>query len=185
MDVFEAIRTRRSIGKLKAERPPAQDIKRLLELAVWAPNHHLTEPWRFYVLAGAARQEMGEALEAALKAGGETDSAKLAAERAKPLRAPVVILVTCKPGKDWIEAAENKAATAAAVQNILLAAHAIGLGAQWRTGQTIYAKQVADRLGLEAGEEVIAAVYLGYPDMPLKEGRRLKSVEQVTTWHGW
>lgn len=185
MDLFEAIRSRRSIGKVKAERPSAQDIRRLLELATWAPNHHLTEPWRFHVLAGTARQDMGKALEAALKASGETEAAKLQAERATLLRAPVVIVVTCKPGKHGIETKENTAATAAAVQNILLAAHAMGLGAQWRTGQTIYAKEVSQHLGLEPGEEVMAAVYLGYPDMPLREGRRTKSPDQLTTWRGW
>ena len=185
MDVFEAIRTRRSIGKVKPDRPPKTDIERLLEYAVWAPNHRLTEPWRFRVVAGEARVALGKALEAALRATGETHAALLEKERAKPLRAPVVIVVSALPGQDEIETAENRSATAAAVQNILLAAHAGALGAYWRTGETIYSKEVAAHLGLAPNETVIAAVYVGYPDMALKEGRRTKTAKDVTTWLGW
>lgn len=185
MDVFEAIRTRRSVGKVKPERPAAEDVRKLLALATWAPNHHLTEPWRFHVIAGAAREDMGRTLEAALRASGETDPGKLEKERTKPLRAPVVIVVTSKPGQDEIETRENRAATAAAVQNILLGTHTMGLGAQWRTGETIYSTQLAAYLNLEPGEEVTAAIYVGYPDVPVKAGRRAKSVDDVTTWRGW
>src|SRR4051812_17352003 len=60
VDVLEAIRTRRSIGKVGPERPPRELIERLLEAATAAPNHHLTEPWRLIVLAGPARDELGE-----------------------------------------------------------------------------------------------------------------------------
>jgi len=184
MDAIEAIRTRRSVGKVKPEAPAKEDIALLLDLAVQAPNHHLTEPWRFCVLAGRAREELGRALEAALAATGEADEAKLAKERAKPLRAPVVIVVSAKPGKDEIETHENRMAAAAAVENLLLAAHASGLGAMWRTGDTMYSPQVSQYLGLALGEMVLASVYVGYPDMPLRPGRRTAAV-QFTTWRGW
>lgn len=60
--VLEAIRARRSAGRVRAECPPKALIEQLLEAATWAPNHRLTEPWRFFVLAGEAREELGEAI---------------------------------------------------------------------------------------------------------------------------
>jgi nitroreductase len=62
MDVFEAIRTRRSIGAVSQDVPPREVIEEILEAATWAPNHRLTEPWRFIVLAGSAREAFGEAM---------------------------------------------------------------------------------------------------------------------------
>src|SRR6195952_926267 len=98
MSVFDAIRSRRSIGKVKPDRPSREKIERMLEAATYAPNHHTTEPWRFYVLSGTARNELGELMEQSLRhrlveTKSEKAQAALAKERNKPLRAPVVIAV--------------------------------------------------------------------------------------------
>src|SRR5207244_3779397 len=106
-----------------------------------APNHRLTEPWRFVVFAGDARLELGEAMARVQAANSDTlpTPGDLERTRAKPLRAPVVIAVAVEPspGPRVVEM-EEVAAGAAAVQNMLLAAHALGLGAIWRTGDAAY-----------------------------------------------
>ncbi|HKV59453.1 MAG TPA: nitroreductase family protein, partial [Ktedonobacteraceae bacterium] len=101
MSVFETIKQRRSIGKMTPERPSRQQIERLLEAATHAPNHHKVQPWKFIVLAGPAREELG-ALMAASLAGrlADTSSEKAQAmlnkERNKLMRAPVVIVVAAE-----------------------------------------------------------------------------------------
>ena len=99
--VLQAIRARRSIGRVRPERPPKELIEQVLEAAVWAPNHRLTEPWRFFVLAGEAREELGELLAALQGAKLPLDApdrqAQIDKARAKPLRAPVVIAAAVEP----------------------------------------------------------------------------------------
>src|SRR5579883_3270721 len=93
MSVFEIIARRRSIGKMTAERPTRAQIERMLEAATHAPNHHHVQPWKFVVLAGSARAELGEVMAEALLArasdlSGEKGEALLAKERNKLLRSP-------------------------------------------------------------------------------------------------
>ncbi len=184
MNTKDAIRTRRSVGKMKPDKPPREVIADLLGHAVWAPTHRLLEPWRFHVITGEEREKLGAAMETALKASGEVLTDALAKERAKPLRAPVVIIVTAKPNDDDILTRENQLATAAAIQNFMLAAHDAGIATFWRTGATIYSKAVADYLELDPGETVIGAVYVGYSDLPDRVSKRTPAAA-LTTWRGW
>jgi nitroreductase len=190
MDVLEAIRTRRSHGRMLPDSPPRELIERVLAAAVCAPNHYLTEPWRFVVLTGEAREALGRAQEAALRRSlAEPDApehqAALAKERAKPLRSPVVVIAAVEkstlPKAVWLE---DVCATAAAVQNLLLAAHAEYLAAIWRTGETAYSPEVKEAVGLSPDAQVIGIVYLGYPDRaqpPADRAGRAVPVE----WRGW
>ncbi len=181
MEVREAIRARRNVGAMKPDMASRAEIERVLELAVWAPNHRMTEPWGFHLISGDAREKLGAAMESALKASGVTHTAELAAERAKPSRTPVVVVVSAKTDEDEVLAWENQWATAAAVQNLLLCAQDAGMATFWKTGATMYSRDVADYLGFDDGEKVIAAVYMGYSDAPEKSGRRTPASE-FTTW---
>jgi nitroreductase len=181
MDTHEAIRTRRSIGLHREDTPPREEIEKLIDAARWAPNHRLTEPWRFTVFTGNERKSLGKAQAAALAATGVDDETRLQREVGKPLRAPVVIIVHALAGKDDIETLENRYATAAAVQNLLIEAHALGLGAIWRTGPMIYSREVAELVGAGDDDAVIAAVYVGYPDAPEKNRTR-RDVGEITSW---
>ena len=105
--VLRAIRTRRSVGKVSQEPLPRDVVEELIEAAGSAPNHRLTAPWRFIVLTGDARGEVWERL----------------------VRAPVVVACVVHPGDDPVEAREDRDAVAASIENMLLAAHARGLGA--------------------------------------------------------
>ena len=189
MDVIHAIETRRSIGRVKQDPVPRDLIERILESAVHAPNHRITEPWRFHVFTGKGRGELARvrAEIARLQAEAEGEDEELAAgrisrERKKAFRAPVVVAVICESGRDEIETLENYAACAAAVQNVLLTAHALGLGAMWRTGPVAYHDHMREFFGLEEGDTVVAHLYLGFPDMGERPRRRAPATEK-TVWH--
>lgn len=191
MDVLEAIATRRSVGRVRPERPPREAIERLLEAGNRAPNHFLTQPWRFYVVAGEARAALGKAMADALRARmPEPESpegqAELAREEAKPLRAPVVIAVAVERSSDprAVEMEEVEAG-AAAVENILLAAQALGLGAQWRTGDAAYDPAVKRFFGLPPTAHLVGFVYVGYPEGAVRPPTTRKPAAEVTTWLGW
>src|SRR5215207_7751036 len=99
MDVLEAIRTRRSYGRMTEDRPPREVIERILDAAICAPNHYLTAPWRFVVLTGEARDALGRAQHAALRRtlaapDSPEHGAALEKEQATPLRSPVVVVVS-------------------------------------------------------------------------------------------
>src|SRR5947209_6711620 len=98
MSVYDVIKARRSVGKMKQERPSREKIERVLAAATYAPNHHEVEPWRFFVLSGKYRQEVGDLLAQRLierlpDTTSEKSQAAIAKERSKLMRAPVVIAV--------------------------------------------------------------------------------------------
>jgi len=190
MTVFEIIKQRRSIGKMTEQRPTREQIERILEAATHAPNHHLVQPWKFFVLAGTARNELGTIMAESLAAGmeettGQKTQAILDNERKKPLRAPVLIAVAAEyPQKANVVEIENVAATAAAVENMLLAAEELGLACMWRTGDAAYDPKVKQWLGLSEKDHIVAFVYVGYSAIPHRE-RHPQPVESKTTWLGW
>lgn len=192
MDLHQAIRERRSIGKVKGELPPKAAIEQMLEAATWAPNHYRVEPWRFFVLSGAARERLGDLFarlekEDANKSGEAKDPevVERAAEsaRKKPLRAPVVIAVAVEAPEDpRIVAIENVEAVAAGVQNMLLTAHALGLGAIWRTGSYAYDPRVKGFLGLRPEDHLAGFIYVGYPAMDPPAASRTPASEKTVWW---
>jgi nitroreductase len=163
---MEAIHSRQSIGAVKADPVPRPLIEKLLAAACQAPNHYRVRPWRFVVLTGAGRERMGEVLAQSFAARFPGASpAALEKERAKPLRAPLVIAVGVdKPSEPKLDEVENICAAAAACQNLLLAAHAMGLAAKWRTGEDARDPRLKEFLGLRPGQHLIALIYLGVPE---------------------
>ena len=172
MRVFDIIKRRRSIGKMTAEQPSHEQIERLLEAATHAPNHHKVQPWKFIVLAGKAREELGAVMAASLagrleEATSDKAQAILNKERTKLLRSPVVIVVVAEPPhQPKVLEIENIEATAAAVQNMLLTAEEMGLACMWRTGDAAYDPRVKRWLGLEPGEHIVSFLYVGFPAIP-------------------
>ncbi|HKG25442.1 MAG TPA: nitroreductase family protein [Thermomicrobiales bacterium] len=168
IDVLEAIRTRRSTGKVRQDPLPREVIEELLEAASWAPNHHVTQPWRFVVIGGEAREALGEVMGrskvARLDPSAVDRDAEYERAKGKALRAPVIIAVVVEvaDGSTAVEI-EEIAAGAAATQNLLLAAHGLGLGANWRTGDPAYDPSVKAFLGFKPADHIIGFVYLGYP----------------------
>jgi nitroreductase len=183
MDALDDIFSRHSISKVRPDPVPREMIEKLLEAAVQAPNHFRIRPWRFIVLSGEARNRLGEVMAQAHKQRHpDATELDLNVERARPLRAPVLIAVGVdKPAEPKVIEIENVCATAAAVENLLLAANALGLGAMWRTGPAAREPQIKQFLGLEPDQDLIAFVYVGYPE-PLPEPRERPSFEDRTVW---
>ncbi len=189
MEVNHAIKTRQSIGRVRQDPVPKALVEKVLESAVHAPNHKITEPWRFHVFAGKGRGEFARARAelARLQAEAEGEEEEFAAgrisrERKKAFRAPVVIAVVSKGGRDEVETLENYAACAAAVQNMQLTAHSLGLATIWRTGPVAYHPYMRDFFGLEENDRIVAYLYLGYPDMS-ERPRRREPASAKTIWH--
>ncbi len=190
MTVFETIKRRRSIGKMTAQSPTRAQIEQILEAAIHAPNHHKVEPWRFIVLAGKARNELGEIMAATLAeklARTEQTNAQaiIEKERNKPLRSPVLIVVAAEHAtQPKVLDIENIEAVAAGVQNMLLTAEEMGLAAMWRTGDGVYDLNIKKWLGLALEDHIVAFLYLGYPAVDTQE-RRPQVIQSKTTWLGW
>lgn len=183
MDLLEGIYTRQSTPKVKPDPVPRSLIEQLLSAAVQAPNHHRVRPWRFVVISGDARYQMGDVMAKALKKRepGTLEPA-LDIERARPLRAPVIIAVGVdKPHDPKVLEIENVSASAAAAQNLLLAAHALGLAGMWRTGPAAYSPDVKAFLGFAPDQHLIGFLYIGYPEIERPPVTRL-SFEDRTDW---
>jgi nitroreductase len=187
METVEAIHTRQSVGKVKPDPVPRALIEKLLSAAVQAPNHYKVRPWRFVVLTGAAREKLGEVMAQAFldklpDLPPDAESKALEKERSKPLRSPVLIAVGVdKPAESKVIETENVCAAAAACQNLLLAAHALGLAAKWRTGEPARDPKVKKFLGFEPDQHLIAFLYLGYPEFEAEPVGR-PSFEDCTVW---
>lgn len=187
--VREAIESRRTIGKVHPNQPPREMIETILESATWAPNHRLTEPWRFVVLAGEARETLGDFMGAQNAAKFGDDDPNREIERArgakKALRAPVVIAVGVEPSTaSNVDEIEEVAAVACAAQNMLLTAHAIGLGAKWSTGAIVHNPEVKRWLGLSERAHLLGFIYIGFPAMTSERSTRTPSAS-LTDWRGW
>ena len=183
MDIFEAIYNRHSIGKVKPNPVSREVIEKLLDAAVQAPNHYKVRPWRFVVLTGDGRDKLGEVM-AASQQERHPDFPLEAFDKCRslPLRSPVLIAVGVdKPGEPKVLEIENVCAAAAATQNLLLAAHALGLGAKWRTGEWARDERVKKFLGFEADQHLIGFIYIGYPEIEVEHPPR-PSFEDRTVW---
>ncbi|AXV05430.1 Nitroreductase family protein [Euzebya pacifica] len=169
MDALTAIATRRSVPRLVAPGPDEVTLERLLQAAVAAPDHGQLQPWRFVVIEGDARERLGEVFARAHAAREpDADPGALDKTACKPLRAPTIVAAVSTPftpEEAWngkaVPTWEQEAAVAAAVQNLCLAAHAMGLGAMWRTGWFGDAPEVREALALREPDRIIGWVYLG------------------------
>ena len=190
MDVLEAIRTRRTAGKIRADVPPRELIEELLEAATWAPNHRLNEPWRFFVVAGEARERFGElmAADACASLDDPTEEKRrgmIESQMKKATRSPVIIAVACDPPTSpRIDPVEDVCAVACGVQNMMLAAHARGLATKWSSGQACHSPAIKSFFGLTPEHQILGYIYLGYPDESSGIGSRTPHHEK-TTWLGW
>ncbi len=167
MDLEEAIRTRRTHKAYGPEPVGRELLEELFDLARWAPNHHLTNPWRFRVLGP-------EALARLKQAAGPEAAAKLD-------RAPTLVVASAVlSGDDEVADEEDVAATAVATYIVLLAAHARGLAGYWRTPGVLRTAEGRAAVGLEDGEHFVALIHLGEPRQEREPPERAAAGEFVT-----
>jgi nitroreductase len=158
MDVETAVRTRRTHKAFAPEPLTRPEIEDLLELARWAPNHHLTVPWRFRVVGPAT-------LDRLKRAAGPEGAQKLE-------RAPTLVVSSAALGGDPVQDEEDLHATAIASYIVLLAAHARGHGGYWRTPALLRADAGRAAVGLPPEERFVGLLHLGNPrqgDKPVPE----------------
>jgi nitroreductase len=162
MELLEGIQTRVSAAKIAAPGPTQEQLNIIMSAGLRAPDHGRLKPWRFVVLEGAERARLGNAMAELLrKKAPHCTDAQLDGERAKPMRAPTIIVVAARTTKGKIPEIEQITAVAAGVQNMFLAAHALGLGAMWKTGAAAYDDTVKIGLGLRPEDHIVAFLYLG------------------------
>jgi nitroreductase len=167
VEVDDAIRARRTIKAYAPEPVPRRLLEELFELARWAPNHHLTNPWRFRVLGP-------ETLERLKEAAGPEAAAKLD-------RAPTLVVASARLTGDPEQDEEDLHATAVATYILLLGAHARGLAGYWRTPDVLRTPAGREAVGLGEDERFVGLVHLG-------EGRQGKEpperarVEDYVDW---
>jgi nitroreductase len=167
VDVETAIRTRRTHKAFGPEPLGREEILELLELARWAPNHHLTAPWRFRVVGPTALARLKQA-------AGPEGAAKLD-------RAPTLIVVSCALGADPIQNEEDLHATAVASYIVLLGAHARGLAGYWRTPGLLRSTGGRTAVGLPDNERFVGLLHLGRARQE-KEPPERPPVEQSTAF---
>jgi nitroreductase len=164
MEVEDAIRLRRTHKQYGSEPVDAATLRALLDLARWAPNHHMTQPVRFRILGPRTREQLEQA-------AGEKEAAKLR-------RAPTLVLATAVLSGEPVTDQEDLHSTACAVYAVLLGATARGLASYWRTPAALNEPEVRRVLGLEPNERVVSLIHLGQPvsEPPVKERSPLEEL---------
>lgn len=182
MELFDAIHGRTTVGKVKPDALPRETIEKLLSAGAQAPNHYKVRPWRFVVLTGEGRNKLGDVMSASfLDRNPGAPAEGLDKTRALALRAPVIIAVGAdKPAETKVIEIENISAASAACQNIMLAAHALGLGAIWRTGEWARDAKVKEFLGFAPDQHILGFIYVGYPEVTPEPYTRAGFEDRVT-----
>jgi nitroreductase len=189
MEALEAVLTRQSVAPafLKEPGPDAAGLERILAAGACAPDHGRLRPWRFIVIRGPARERLGEVfVEALARRQPDAPEAAIEQERMRPLRAPVLIAVAAKIAREHpkIPEIEQILSTAAAAQNILLAAHAQGFGAKWLTGANAYDDHVKSALGLAPDDRLLGFIHLGTVDGSPPAVPHADAREHTVEWQG-
>lgn len=166
--VLAALIGRVSPLRLVEPAPANADIDQILAAGLRAPDHGRLRPWRFLVIRGDARHRFGDVLAESLKRRKQDLSeSALQAEHDKALRAPLLIVVAAAVrGNTKVPEIEQIVSAGAAAQNMLVAAHALGLGGFWRTGDAAYDDHVKQAFGLNANDEIVGFLYLGHIETP-------------------
>ena len=166
MELEEAIRDRRTHKAYGPEPVDRATLDELFDLARWAPNHHLTNPWRFRVLGPQSLAEVKES------AGPEAAS--------KLDRAPTLVCASVALGGDPVQDEEDLCAAACAVYIVLLAAHAHGLAGYWRTPGVLRTPDGAKAVGMGDDELFVALIHLGHARQQKEPPERLPAGDFVT-----
>jgi nitroreductase len=186
MDAISAITSRTSVRRFLDRPVPRETIQRLLECAVRAPNHKLTEPWRFAVLTGGSKERFA-AIRGRHRLKRFTDPTSAEAQAAadkverEARETPVYVVVMVAVSSDEITREDDYAAAMMAISNLMTAAQAMGLGTYLRTGGVMRDPALLELAGVPQRFRVVGILSLGYPaeaDPP----RRRKSAEELTRW---
>jgi nitroreductase len=186
MDAIDAIQRRTSVRRYRPDPVSRETIERLLECAVRAPNHKLTEPWRFAVLTGGAKARLaeikaGHRLRKADDPSSEEARARSDKARRETLESPALIVVMAQTSEDDIRREEDYAAVMMATANLMTAAQSLGLGTYLKTGGVMREPALAELIGLPESYRVVGILSVGYP-VETEPPRRRRPAGELTSW---
>lgn len=189
MDALQLLQNRRSVpaDQLDEPAPEGGDLDAILRAGVAAADHDNLRPWRFLIIRGTARALLGDVFARALLGRApDSDDAAVERQRAKPLRAPLVLAVAARidPDNARVPAIEQILSAGAALNQMQLAANALGYGAIWLTGPNAHDGQVTEALGLDFDDRLVGFLYLGTPRTELPFRERPEPQAFVTEWNG-
>ena len=164
MQAIDLLLTRRSARALTEPAPDAAALDLIFACAARAPDHGRMRPWRFLIVRGAARTRFGELLaEHLARTHAQVSEETLARERAKALRAPLIVVVGAhlNAGTPKVPVVEQLLAAGAAAEAMMLAAVALGFNAMWKTGPAAYDETVKQALGFASTDAIVGFLYLG------------------------
>ncbi len=184
MDAIQALLTRRSRGQLALPAPPREVLEKAFTCALRAPDHRLIRPWRFLVIQDEGLVRLGEVFVSASMADKpELEAVEIERLRKMPQRAPLIVVAIMRHHDDAkVPRDEQVLSTGAAVENLLLALHAQGYAAMWRTGPLSAHPVVMAALGLTVGETIAGFVYIGTGVTELKPQAPLAVTDFVQEW---
>lgn len=184
MQALDLLLNRVSVARLHAPAPDAAQRELLFRAALRAPDHGQLRPWRFLCVEGEGRAQLGELFAAALLAGNpQAKPEALSKARGMPQRAPLLVVAIAHLHDHFkVPAEEQLLAAACAAHGIVLAAHAQGLGAIWRTGDLAYNAHVMAGLGLADNERIVGFIYLGQVEGERRQPLPLATADFVSDW---
>lgn len=168
--MLDLIINRLTPARLAEPAPSREQLELALLAAQAAPDHGRLKPWRFIVIEGEARAKFGKAMAEALKERDPAATPELLEKEAqKPQRSPLTIVVAAEiQNSPKAPEIEQVLAAGAATQNLILALHAMGFGAQWKSGAAAYDGRIKAVLGLHPADHIVGIVYVGTPAEPGK-----------------
>lgn len=183
MDALQALHTRNSAPRLTGK-VPKESLTEIIKAGLRAPDHAQLRPWRFLVIEGEGRDRLGELFVRAKRAKSDDETEdSLKKIRAKPSRAPLIIVVAARvTPHPKVPEIEQILSAGAAAQNMMLACHALGLGAIWRTGSMAYDGLVRDGLGLLETDSIVGFLYIGEIDGRVKHLPEHDAATFVNRW---
>ncbi len=167
MDAITALHSRSSIAQLAGPGPDREQLNIIIEAGFRANDRRHLRPWRFLVVAGNGRAALADlALHIAKQDTPAISDADCKKIEDKFQRAPLVIVVVAALNRDFFDKVpeiEQVLSAGGAAQMMMLAAHALGFGAIWRTGKVAYDEGFKSGLGLKAGDHIVGILYMGSP----------------------
>ena len=172
----EVLQGRRTIELFLHTPVPKALVREAIEAATWAPNHHVTEPWHFYLLG---KQAIERCLDLCFDIVSDRKGEKAGEfKRERWSEKPGWLVVTCEKSQDELLQQENYAACSAAVQNLMLYLWKAGVGCKWTTGPITRDERFSDIVGFDSDKAfVVGLIWFGYPKLTPTQSR--KSLTEV------
>ena len=189
MEAMELLLGRSSAMLLAAPAPSEEALDKIMRSALRAPDHGRMRPWKFVVIREDKRARLGELMAATLKRANPNATPEMLKRASEaPMRAPMIVMAAYKAKPtEKIPAFEQMISAGAAAQNIMLAAHALGYGAMWKTGDVAYDEEAKKAFGLDPADTIVGFLYLGTrvePPAPPPARPRPEPKDFVSDWAG-